>query len=164
MTAVRRRPLSWSTRPPWPSSRRRDAGLENLSAVEVPEEALKVIYRLGLLARFQARNRVEEADALNIGAACLVEVIDIGEAGAETLGRHQIVEPVSGIFEQHLLLETSVALVVSDECQAALLLEQGSGRARAGQRDRKRRELADVTHLALDPARHEGDRISHSID
>src|SRR3954451_23132931 len=55
---------SLSRRPAWQSSRIRDAGLEYLPAVEVGEEALKVIDGLGLLARFQAGDRRVQSEEL----------------------------------------------------------------------------------------------------
>ena len=63
------------------------------------------------------------------GSRCL------GEPRAEAERSHQIVEPVGGIFEQHLLLELGRALAVDKQLEAMLALEQRPGRSRPGELD-----------------------------
>ena len=59
----------------------------------------------------------EIADARDDRAAVGVAIVDVREPHPEAVRRQQIVHPVGGIFEQHILLERRRVAAMGDELQ-----------------------------------------------
>ena len=66
----------------------------------------------------------EEAVAADDRPVVGPKVVDCGEPGAEAERGDQVVQTVSGIFEQYVLLEGRARLAMGDELQPPLPREQ----------------------------------------